>query len=60
MLFLSKYINFYKMPQLVPFYFLNQLTYGLLLITILLVLFAQYFLPMILRLYVSRLFISKL
>nr|YP_009154757.1 ATP synthase F0 subunit 8 [Torulaspora delbrueckii]YP_009155494.1 ATP synthase F0 subunit 8 [Torulaspora pretoriensis]YP_009155502.1 ATP synthase F0 subunit 8 [Torulaspora franciscae]YP_009155509.1 ATP synthase F0 subunit 8 [Torulaspora globosa]YP_009444443.1 ATP synthase F0 subunit 8 [Torulaspora quercuum]AJG02975.1 ATP synthase F0 subunit 8 [Torulaspora globosa]AJG02985.1 ATP synthase F0 subunit 8 [Torulaspora pretoriensis]AJG02993.1 ATP synthase F0 subunit 8 [Torulaspora franciscae]AJ len=48
------------MPQLVPFYFLNQLTYGFLLITVLLVLFSQYFLPMILRLYVSRLFISKL
>lgn len=48
------------MPQLVPFYFLNQLVYGFGLITILLVLFAQYFLPNILRLYVSRLFISKL
>nr|YP_006460464.1 putative ATP synthase, subunit 8 [Lachancea kluyveri]CCG06534.1 putative ATP synthase, subunit 8 [Lachancea kluyveri]CCG06542.1 putative ATP synthase, subunit 8 [Lachancea kluyveri]CCG06550.1 putative ATP synthase, subunit 8 [Lachancea kluyveri]CCG55091.1 putative ATP synthase, subunit 8 [Lachancea kluyveri]CCG55099.1 putative ATP synthase, subunit 8 [Lachancea kluyveri] len=48
------------MPQLVPFYFLNQLTYGFLLITVLLVLFAQFFLPKILRLYVSRLFISKL
>ncbi|BAO42748.2 ATPase complex subunit 8 (mitochondrion) [Kluyveromyces lactis] len=48
------------MPQLVPFYFLNQLVYGFALVTILLVLFAQYFLPQILRLYVSRLFISKL
>ncbi|AQZ19158.1 ATP8 (mitochondrion) [Zygosaccharomyces parabailii] len=48
------------MPQLVPFYFLNQLTYGFLLLITLLVLLSQYFLPMILRLYVSRLFISKL
>ncbi|OXB40192.1 ATP synthase F0 subunit 8 (mitochondrion) [Nakaseomyces glabratus] len=48
------------MPQLIPFYFMNQLTYGLLLITVLLILFSQFFLPMILRLYVSRLFISKL
>nr|NP_644683.1 ATP synthase subunit 8 [Naumovozyma castellii]AAM34592.1 ATP synthase subunit 8 [Naumovozyma castellii]ATV99261.1 ATP synthase F0 subunit 8 [Naumovozyma castellii]ATV99272.1 ATP synthase F0 subunit 8 [Naumovozyma castellii]ATV99283.1 ATP synthase F0 subunit 8 [Naumovozyma castellii]ATV99294.1 ATP synthase F0 subunit 8 [Naumovozyma castellii] len=48
------------MPQLLPFYFLNTLTYGFILIMILLVLFSQYFLPMILRLYVSRLFISKL
>nr|CCW77436.1 putative ATP synthase, subunit 8 [Lachancea dasiensis] len=48
------------MPQLVPFYFLNQLTYGFLLITVLLVLFSQFLLPRILRLYVSRLFISKL
>lgn len=48
------------MPQLVPFYFLNQLTYGFLLLIILLVLFSQFLLPRILRLYVSRLFISKL
>lgn len=54
----NKYIK--NMPQLVPFYFLNQLVYGFALVTILLVLFAQYFLPQILRLYVSRLFISKL
>nr|AGS44201.1 ATP synthase F0 subunit 8 [Cyberlindnera suaveolens] len=48
------------MPQLVPFYFLNQLTYGFILIVILLVLFSQFLLPRILRLYVTRLFISKL
>lgn len=48
------------MPQLVPFYFINQLTFGLLLITLLLILFAQVFLPIILRLYITRLFISKL
>jgi len=49
-----------KMPQLVPFYFLNQLTYGFILLVILLVLFAQFLLPRILRLYITRLFISKL
>ncbi len=48
------------MPQLVPFYFLNQLTYGFALIIILLVLFAQFFLPRIARLYVTRFFITKL
>lgn len=48
------------MPQLVPFYFLNQLTYGFILLLILLVLFSQFLLPRILRLYVTRLFISKL
>ena len=48
------------MPQLVPFYFMNQLTYGFLLMILLLILFSQFFLPMILRLYVSRLFIYKL
>lgn len=49
-----------KMPQMVPFYFMNQLTYGLLFIVVLLTLLSTIFLPMILRLYVSRLFISKL
>ena len=48
------------MPQMVPFYFMNQLTYGLLFIVVLLTLLSTIFLPMILRLYVSRLFISKL
>lgn len=48
------------MPQLVPFYFLNQLTYGFALLIILLIIFAQYFLPKIVRLYISRLFITKL
>ena len=43
------------MPQLVPFYFLNQLVYGFAFVTILLVLFAQYFLPQILRLFISKL-----
>nr|YP_002836215.1 ATP synthase subunit 8 [Nakaseomyces bacillisporus]CAX36945.1 ATP synthase subunit 8 [Nakaseomyces bacillisporus] len=48
------------MPQLVPFYFMNQLTYGFLLITVLLILFSKVFLPMILKLHVTRLYISKL
>ncbi len=48
------------MPQLVPFYFVNQLIYGLLLITILIILFSQFFLPRILRLYITRIFIAKL
>lgn len=48
------------MPQLVPFYFVNQLTYGFALIVILLVLFAQFFLPKIVKLYISRFFITKL
>ena len=49
-----------NMPQLVPFYFLNQLTYGFILLLILLILFSQFLLPRILRLYISRLFISKI
>ena len=54
MLLLSYLYKNINMPQLVPFYFMNQLTYGFLLIILLLILFSQLFLPMILRLYVSR------
>jgi len=48
------------MPQLVPFYFVNQLVYGFTLITILIILFSQYLLPKIVKLYIARLFIAKL
>lgn len=59
-MFIKIVILICNMPQLVPFYFLNQLTYGFLLLVVLLVLFSQFLLPRILRLYVTRLFISKL
>ncbi|YCL22023.1 F1F0 ATP synthase subunit 8 (mitochondrion) [Komagataella phaffii] len=48
------------MPQLVPFYFLNQLTYGLLLIYLILVLVSTKILPYIIELYIIRMTISKL
>lgn len=48
------------MPQLVPFYFLNQLTYGFIILIILLYVLSKYLLPSILNLYISRIFITKL
>lgn len=48
------------MPQLVPFYFVNQLVYGLAALFCLIVLFSQYILPRIFFIFLSRIFITKL
>lgn len=48
------------MPQLVPFYFINQLVYGLSFILILIIIFSHYILPRILFIFLSRIFITKL
>lgn len=48
------------MPQLVPFYFLNQLTYGFIGLYLILILVSQYILPYIIQLYIIRMIISKL
>lgn len=48
------------MPQLVPFYFLNQIFYGFTVLLILIYLMSQYILPRILYIFLSRIFISKL
>lgn len=48
------------MPQLVPFYFLNLLTFGIIAITFLLYFVATILLPNILRLLIARIIIVKL
>lgn len=48
------------MPQLVPFYFLNLLTFGIITISILLYFASTKLLPAILRLLVARILIVKL
>lgn len=50
----------YKMPQLVPFFFLNQIFWGYLIILIIIYISSKYVLPRILSLYLSRTFITKL
>jgi F-type H+-transporting ATPase subunit 8 len=42
------------MPQLVPFYFLNEITFAFTIIITLLYLFSKYILPRILLLFTSR------
>ena len=48
------------MPQLVPFYFVNQVTFAFILLVAMIYLFSKYILPIFVRLFLARLFISKL
>ena len=48
------------MPQLVPFYFVNQVTFNFLLLTIIIYLFTKYILPRFVRLFKGRLHINNL
>lgn len=48
------------MPQLVPFYFLNQVVFGFSILIVLVYIFSKYILPKFIVLFVTRLFISKL
>jgi len=48
------------MPQLVPFYFINEVTFAFLVLITLIYVFSKYVLPRFVRLFSTRLFISKL
>jgi len=48
------------MPQLVPFYFINQVTFAFILLIVMIYVFSKYILPRFVRLFMSRMFISKL
>jgi F-type H+-transporting ATPase subunit 8 len=48
------------MPQLVPFYFINQVTFAFTSLIVILYILSKYVLPRFVRLFVSRMFISKL
>jgi len=49
-----------NMPQLVPFYFVNQVTFAFILLVIMIYVFSKYILPRFVRLFTTRIFISKL
>ena len=49
-----------KMPQLVPFYFINQVTFAFVLLPVMIFVLSKYILPRFVILFLSRLFISKL
>jgi len=49
-----------KMPQLVPFYFINEVSFTFLTIAIIVYISSKYILPRFVRLFLSRTFISKL
>ena len=48
------------MPQLVPFYFINQVVYTFTLLVIMIYIFSKYILPRFVRLFISRIFLTKL
>jgi len=48
------------MPQLVPFYFINQVVFGFTLLVVLIYAFSKFILPRFVRLSLSRIFIIKL
>ncbi len=48
------------MPQLVPFYFVNQVTFAFISLVIMIYVFSKYILPRFVRLFTTRIFISKL
>jgi len=48
------------MPQLVPFYFINQVSFAFILLIIMIYVFSKYILPRFVRLFISRVFISQL
>jgi F-type H+-transporting ATPase subunit 8 len=54
------YILNNKMPQLVPFFFVNQVIFAFILLVLMIYIFSKYILPNRLQLFITRLFISKL
>lgn len=48
------------MPQLVPFYFINEITFTFIIIVATIYILSKYILPTFVRLFLSRTLISKL
>jgi F-type H+-transporting ATPase subunit 8 len=48
------------MPQLLPFYFVNQLSFAVVVLGTLVYVFGTYVLPVFVQLFVSRLYVTKL
>ncbi|NYZ25223.1 hypothetical protein HND93_36535, partial [Azospirillum sp. ROY-1-1-2] len=44
------------MPQLVPFFFVNQVVFAFVILTVLIYLFSKYILPRFVRIFISRLY----
>jgi F-type H+-transporting ATPase subunit 8 len=52
--------KFYIMPQLTPFYFVNEVIFAFAIIVITIYLLSKYILPRFVRLFIARTFISRL
>jgi F-type H+-transporting ATPase subunit 8 len=61
---LKKYIYLYfifiKMPQLIPFFFVNQVIFTFIILIVLIYIFTKYILPKFVRIFISRIYINKL
>ena len=55
-----KKLNYNKMPQLTPFYYMNEIVFAFAIIVIVLYTSSKYILPRIVRLFLSRMFINKI
>jgi len=60
MIFVYLYKYYFIMPQLVPFYFINQVTFAFFILVIMIYVYSKNILPKFIRLFISRIFISKL
>ena len=49
-----------NMPQLVPFYYMNEVIFAFAVIVFILYILSKYILPRIVRLFLSRMFINKI
>ena len=49
-----------KMPQLIPFFFVNQVIFNFSLLLFIIYMFTKYILPRFVRLFLSRTYLSKL
>jgi len=49
-----------NMPQLVPFYYMNEIVFAFAIIVFILYVLSKYILPRIVRLLLSRMFINKI
>jgi F-type H+-transporting ATPase subunit 8 len=52
--------TYYIMPQLIPFFFVNQAFFTFVLLAVLVFTFSKYILPRFVRLFITRMFINKL
>jgi F-type H+-transporting ATPase subunit 8 len=50
----------YFMPQLIPFYFINQVTAAFAILSLMIYIFSKYSLPLTVRLFLARIFVTKL
>ena len=48
------------MPQLVPFFFVNEVVFTFVLLSLLIYTFSKYILPRFVRVFISRIYINKL